>query len=60
MARRTALERHELAQKLVFVLRVPRNELHDDLPDSVSRRATASISIKSCFVALLLWGSSTP
>ena len=36
------------------------NPAHDELPDSVAGRATASISIKPCFVALLLRGSPTP
>ena len=36
------------------------NTLHDDLPASVARMATADISIKSCFAALLLREYPTP
>ena len=61
VAWRTASEIHEFAQKLLFVPRVAReNPLHDDMPDIVDRSAITSISIKSCFVELLLRGSPTP
>ena len=35
------------------------NQLHEDFPDSVARRTITNISIKSCFLALFLRGSST-